>query len=76
MNNKQIKQWATGCIGKKTYYEKSVIEKVIEKTKIKHGIDLYYYKCKYCLGYHLTKRKTKKNIERTKKLHDEFCKNK
>jgi hypothetical protein len=54
--------WVRSCLGKKRYGTLTFVEKMVIDIKTKRGIDLYFYPCASCQGYHLTKRSKRLEI--------------
>ncbi|MBC7088647.1 MAG: hypothetical protein H5T96_09330 [Tissierellales bacterium] len=54
----RYKKWEKSCLAKKKLSEETA-NAIIKKSKVK----LYKYYCRYCFGWHLTKRKTNITVE-------------
>lgn len=52
----QIKPWVCSCIKKARYNTKELAEHVAQDILKSRGVHLHIYYCKYCCGYHLTKK--------------------
>lgn len=57
-----VKQFKNGCVNKKAYRTLGFAQEVAKKIQRERGIELHCYLCRDCGAYHLTKRKSNRNI--------------
>ena len=56
VSNRWIKKFIKGCLNKKAYRTAEHAKEIAKKAEKERGVKLYYYWCKECGMFHLTKK--------------------